>query len=51
MMNDIYSLYQINGFVRQVVEERMNELFRVQAEISEIRISQKGACFLELVDR
>lgn len=45
------SLYELNGIVREMIEDNLTDYYWVRAELSEVRISQKGHCFVELVDK
>jgi len=44
------SLYELNGFVREIVEVNLTDSYWVRAELSEVRVSQKGHCFIELIE-
>ena len=44
------SLYELNGIVREMIEDNLTDYYWVRAELSEVRISQKCHCFVELVD-
>ena len=45
------SLYELNGMVRETVECTMDDSYWITAELSEVRVSAKGHCFIELVDK
>ncbi len=45
------SLYELNGIVREILECSMDETYWITAELSEVRVSAKGHCFLELVEK
>lgn len=44
------SLYELNGLVREIVEINLTDYYWVRAELSEVRVSQKGHCFVELIE-
>ncbi len=45
------SLYELNGMVREILEHSMDRSYWITAELSEVRVSAKGHCFLELVEK
>lgn len=45
------TLFELNSLVRELVEINMSETYRVKAEISEVRLSPKGHCFVELIQK
>ena len=50
-MAESLSLYELNGILREMIEDNLTSTYWVRAELSEVRTSQKGHCFLELVDK
>jgi len=50
-MAESLSLYELNGILREMIEDNLTSTYWVHAELSEVRTSQKGHCFLELVDK
>ncbi len=53
MMNEIkpLSLYALNNIVRNVLEDNMSARYWVVAELSEVRETAAGHCYIELVQR
>ena len=45
------SLYELNNMVKEVVECTFDQSYWVTAELSEVRVSAKGHCFLELIEK
>ena len=45
----ILSLYELNNRVREAIEGNFDEEYWVKAELSEVRVSLKRHCFVELV--
>lgn len=45
------SLYELNNLVRSVLETTLEETYWVVAELSEVRVAQKGHCYLEFVEK
>ncbi len=45
------SLYELNNIVREVIEINLTEKYWVRAELSDVRVSQKGHCFIELIEK
>ena len=44
-------MYELNAIVRELVEDNLCETYWVKAEVSEMRVSQKGHCFMELIEK
>lgn len=45
------TLYELNSMVRSLVDGAFREACRVKAELSEVRVSPKGHCFIELIQK
>lgn len=45
------SLFELNNIVRETIEYTLDQSYWVTAELSEVRLSAKGHCFLELVEK
>jgi len=45
------TLYELNSLVRELVEINMSNTYKIKAEISEMRLSAKGHCFIELIQK
>lgn len=45
------TLYELNSMVRSLVDGAFRETCRVKAELSEVRVSAKGHCFIELIQK
>ena len=45
------TLYELNLQVRELIETTLDSTYWVKAELSEVRLSGKGHCFLELIQR
>lgn len=45
------TLLELNKLISKAIEERLNASYWVIAEISEIRLNQKGHCYLEVVEK
>lgn len=45
------TLYELNSMVRSLVDGAFRETCRVKAELSEVRVSVKGHCFIELIQK
>ncbi len=48
---DHLSLKELTGLIKTCIEKNLSSSYWVAAEISEIRINQKGHCYLELVEK
>ena len=48
---DHLSLYDLNRLISQVLAKNLEPSYWVVAEIGELRINQKGHCYLELVEK
>lgn len=48
---EILSLQELNGLVRDLIELNLDGTYWVRAELSEVRVSMKGHCFIELVEK
>ena len=44
------TLYELNNFVRKVLEINLNETYWLQAELSEVK-ENRGHCFVEFVQK
>ena len=44
------TLYELNHFVRQVLEVNLDEPYWLQAELSEVK-ENRGHCFVEFVQK
>ena len=47
----IFSLFELNRALREVIEAGLPDEYPVIAEIASIRTDQKGHCYLELIER
>ena len=45
------SLFDLNGKIKDCLKSNLEESYWVVAEIGEIRVNQKGHCYLELVEK
>ncbi len=45
------TLYQLNRLIQKSLEQNLESSYWVVAEIGEIRVNQKGHCYLELVEK
>lgn len=45
------SLYELNATIRATLQHTMSGIYRVIAEISELRVASNGHCYLELVQK
>lgn len=45
------TLYELNSLLRELIEIHLDHSYWVKAELSEVRVSGKGHCFLELVQK
>jgi len=45
------TLYELNSLVRELIEINLSETYRVKAEMSEVRVSPRGHCFVELIQK
>ena len=45
------TLYQLNKLIQETLEQNLDRSYWVVAEIGEIRVNQKGHCYLELVEK
>ncbi len=48
---DQLSLSELNRLIRNCIEENFSTSYWIVAEISEMRVNQKGHCYLELVEK
>ena len=51
MQHEELTLLELNALVREVIELNLEKTYRVKAELSEVRLSAKGHCFIELTQR
>lgn len=51
MSDSVMSLYELNNLVHELVETNLDRTFRVRAELSEVRLSARGHCFVELIEK
>jgi len=51
MIDDSITLLELNTMVRELLEYNMLRTYKVKAELSEVRVSAKGHCFVELIQR
>lgn len=51
MSDNTLTLFELNNLVRRLVEDSLDSTFRVKAELSEVRLSARGHCFVELVEK
>lgn len=51
MTENILSLYDLNRMVREAIEGELPDKYWVTAELSEVRLSTRGHCFIELIDK
>lgn len=49
--SEAMTLYELNSLVRSLINGTFHEACRVKAELSEVRVSAKGHCFIELVQK
>lgn len=47
----VMTLYELNSLVRSLIELKLPDTYRVKAEMSEVRLSPRGHCFLELIQK
>ena len=45
------SLLELNSLIRELIETQFYDCYWVKAELSEVRVSSKGHCFLELIQK
>lgn len=45
------TLYQLNKIIQSTLEENLDRDYWVMAEIGEMRVNQKGHCYLEMVEK
>src|SRR5690606_5972 len=45
------SLLELNRLITQTLQEHLEQSYWVVAEISEIRLAQKGHCYLEVIEK
>lgn len=45
------TLYQLNKLIQNTLEQNLDTSYWVVAEIGELRVNQKGHCYLELVEK
>jgi len=45
------SLFELNNLVKELLTDSFTDTYWVTAELSEVRVSAKGHCFLELVEK
>lgn len=50
-MSNHITLFELNALIRQTLELSLEPTYWVVAEIGEIRMAQKGHCYLELVEK
>lgn len=48
---DQLSLSELNNLIKNCIEENFSTSYWIVAEISELRVNQKGHCYLELVEK
>ena len=48
---EVLTLYELNQLVAELIQGTLTDAYWVRAELSEIRVSQKGHCFIELVEK
>lgn len=51
MQDNTLTLFELNHLVRELVETSLDRTFRVKAELSEVRLSARGHCFVELIQK
>ena len=49
--SEILTLQEFNSLVRELIETGLDGTYRVKAELSEVRMSSKGHCFIELIQK
>ena len=49
--NGAMTLLELNALVREAIESELTGTYRVTAELSEVRTSAKGHCFIELIQK
>ena len=47
---ETYTLYELNGLIRIMIESELNHEYWVEAELSECR-ENRGHCFMELIQK
>ncbi|MDQ3394904.1 MAG: exodeoxyribonuclease VII large subunit, partial [Bacteroidota bacterium] len=50
-MHNHITLYQLNNLIKETLDKNLSHSYWVVAEIGEIRMAQKGHCYLELVEK
>lgn len=50
-MNDILSLYELNNLIKMALRECFPDSYWVRAELSEVRMSGVGHCYVEFVEK
>lgn len=51
MSNSHLSLFELNRLIRETLDKNLDPSYWLLAEISELRVNQKGHCYLELVEK
>lgn len=49
--SEILTLQEFNSLVRELIETELDGTYRVKAELSEMHMSPKGHCFIELIQK
>lgn len=48
---EVFSLYELNAWVRQILEREVAATYWVQAELSDVRVNSSGHCYVEFVQK
>src|SRR5210317_1665986 len=51
MLMQQLTLHQLNRLIQSTLEQHLDTSYWVVAEIGELRINQKGHCYMELVEK
>ena len=51
MSQQVLSLFELNGFVKQALHNQLPDTYWVQAELSDVRSNSSGHCYLEFVQK
>lgn len=51
MDKSVISLFELNNYIRGVLEDGLPDLYWIKAETSDVRANQNGHCYLEFVEK
>ncbi len=51
MSSSHLSLFELNRLIRETLDKNLDPSYWILAEISELRVNQKGHCYLELIEK